>query len=118
VNEDLLKAAEYIDENGWVQGKLLLRVTETNKVAACLQGAIKATTRITTNNDVLRQVEAQDHLKAFLKQKYGLGGRHANVLNPYVNVLNIIPYVNDNILTSAEEASKILREAAEWEEPT
>lgn len=101
MNEELLRAAEYIDTHGWCQHNI-----HDDEGRVCLSGAI-----IKANGAQLNGTF--EHFRAYLQTvKYIM--EYPDELNSTKNHL-IVPFVNDNILTSAEEASKLLREAAEWD---
>lgn len=92
MNESLIKAAEYIDEHGWTQGA---HQDEDGKV--CLLGSLEAVGVCVGGYENFKTLQ---HLQKFVQVKH---------------YARSIPVFNDYVLTSAEEASKALREAAEWE---
>lgn len=96
MNETLLQAAEYIDRHGWTQG-----ILSDSQGQVCLYGALDKVTNM-SNFD-----EAKELLRKFVTEMRGIP---ASTDPSYDNVV----YLNDEVLTSAEEASKVLREAAEW----
>lgn len=108
MNENLIKAAEYIEEHGWVRHKF-----EDLNGAVCLYGAIiKVATR---HHDYfgVEDIPEAKHLNKFILDKYGLE------LNPnHIKDVSFDPValLNDGVLTSGAEASKVLREAAEWDQ--
>lgn len=64
MNEDLLKAAEYMSEHGWCQGDL-----EDADGRVCVAGAIKAVVRGKDRN--LRSTSAVISLHEYLVKEYG-----------------------------------------------
>lgn len=99
MDEVLLGAAEYIDRHGWT------RKNEFVFGRACLMGAVKAS-RKTLDLPVEVEVLKIEKLGYFLIDKMDLHGFH-----PIPAIIN----VNDNKLNNGVEASKLLREAAEWD---
>jgi hypothetical protein len=90
MNETLIEAAEYIDVHGWTKNTL-----ENKAGQVCLLGAI---TKVACPGP--ERVIAAGHLDKFL-----LSVKKARGLTHY----------NDNVIFDGAEASKLLREAAEWE---
>lgn len=105
MNEDLIKAAEHIDQYGWIQGDL-----RDDEGRVCLYGALDAVTNRNTirkHSRIGKFEEAKKHLRNYITSVRGI----RTTID--VETDNVV-YLNDFILTSAEEASKVLREAAEW----
>lgn len=100
MNETLLKAAEYIDQKGWTKDEL-----DDDLGRVCLYGAIGMVTE--PKRDNMAFLTAKQHLRQFVEQVREIP---FITKDGYDNVI----YLNDFRLTSAEEASKVLREAAEW----
>lgn len=98
MNETLIQAAEYIDQYGWMQGNL-----SDSQGRVCMFGALDKVTR----TNIIEFDEAKELLHKFIAEVRGIPLIHKH---GYDNVV----YLNDFILKSAEEASKVLREAAEW----
>jgi hypothetical protein len=93
MDEALMGAAEYIDEYGWIRGHL-----SDADGRVCLLGAIQISNGIgywDTNTN-----RAAIHLDGFLNRR----------LHGHMS----IPYYNDYVCKDGAEASKLLREAAEW----
>lgn len=105
MNENLIKAAEYIDEHGWTKHKY-----EALDGSVCLYGAIiRVVNRNPDYNTVQKSPEAK-HLNKYVLDKYSL-----EELPEIVEIdFDPVAILNDEILTSGAEASKVLREAAEW----
>lgn len=100
--DELIQAAEHIDKHGWTQG---MAVNDAGQV--CMMGAIDAV--CSENVSIGDIIGIENHLENFLIAKYDKS------YYEHDHVKGVVATINDDVLNSGEEASKLLREAAEWE---